>query len=181
MTSGESDETLVAQARAGDETAFARLIDRHYARIHRIAWRYCGNADDAEDIAQDVCIALGRAIQGYRGDGAFTSWLYRMTMNRAHDLHRSRAKQAKAIGAMAVIAEPACTSPPDARADDDALWAAVRDLPERQRESVLLVYAEGMSHSEAADVLQCREATVSWHIHEAKKRLKRVFEAEHHA
>ena len=61
-------------------------------------------------------------------------------------------------------------------ADDPAerLWAAVRTLPDKQREAVLLVYGEGMSHAGAADVMGSAEATVSWHIHEAKKRLKQI-------
>ena len=55
-----------------------------------------------------------------------------------------------------------------------ALWQAVRALPEKQRDSMLLVYGEGLSHSDAADILDCAESTVSWHIHAAKKRLKGV-------
>ena len=60
----------------------------------------------------------------------------------------------------------------EAAPDDPAerLWAAVRTLPDKQREAVLLVYGEGLSHAAAADAMSCAEATVSWHIHEAKKR-----------
>ena len=54
----------------------------------------------------------------------------------------------------------------------EALWAAVRQLPGKQRDAVLLVYGEGLSHAAAADAMAISEATVSWHIHEAKKRLK---------
>ncbi|TIO87361.1 MAG: sigma-70 family RNA polymerase sigma factor, partial [Mesorhizobium sp.] len=54
----------------------------------------------------------------------------------------------------------------------EALWAAVRMLPDKQRDAVLLVYGEGLSHAAAAEVMAISEATVSWHIHEAKKRLK---------
>ena len=61
---------------------------------------------------------------------------------------------------------------PDADDRAERLWAAVRDLPGKQRDAVLLVYGEGLSHAAAADAMACAEATVSWHIHEAKKRLK---------
>ncbi|TIV62984.1 MAG: RNA polymerase subunit sigma-70, partial [Mesorhizobium sp.] len=59
-------------------------------------------------------------------------------------------------------------------ADDpaDALWTAVRLLPDKQRDAVLLVYGEGLNHAAAAEVMAISETTVSWHIHEAKKRLK---------
>ena len=57
------------------------------------------------------------------------------------------------------------------------LWTAVRQLPEKQRDAVLLVYGEDMSHAEAAAVMGCGEKTVSWHVHEARKRLKDLLEA----
>ena len=57
------------------------------------------------------------------------------------------------------------------------LWAAVRKLPDKQRDAVLLVYGEGLSHASAADAMACAEATVSWHVHEAKKRLKVLMRA----
>ncbi len=59
----------------------------------------------------------------------------------------------------------------------DELWTAVRSLPGQQRDAVLLVYGEDMSHAEAARVMACSEKTVSWHIHAAKKRLKVLLEA----
>jgi RNA polymerase sigma-70 factor (ECF subfamily) len=54
----------------------------------------------------------------------------------------------------------------------DDLWAAVAELPEKQRDAVFLIYSEGRNHAEAASILNCAESTVSWHVHEAKKRLK---------
>ena len=54
----------------------------------------------------------------------------------------------------------------------EELWQAVRQLPDKQRDAVLLIYGEGLSHAAAADVLGCAETTISWHVHEARKRLK---------
>jgi RNA polymerase sigma-70 factor (ECF subfamily) len=67
-------------------------------------------------------------------------------------------------------------SPEDAAMGAD-LWAAVRGLAPQQRDAVLLVYSEDMSHAEAAEVMGCQEKTVSWHLHEAKKRLRITLEA----
>jgi RNA polymerase sigma-70 factor (ECF subfamily) len=77
--SDASDSELVGRARDGDREAFGRLVERHYDFVHRVAWRWCGRKADAEDIAQDVCVRLGRSIRDYRGSGAFTTWLYAMT------------------------------------------------------------------------------------------------------
>jgi RNA polymerase sigma-70 factor (ECF subfamily) len=175
-TDPASDLTLIGRARNGDRDAFGRLVERHYDFIHRVAWRWAGNRSDAEDIAQDVCVRLGKAIRSYRGGSAFTTWLYALTLNAARDLKRKSMRESaktEAFGVHALVSGGEAYEP---AADDTAerLWAAVRTLPDKQREAVLLVYGEGLGHAEAADVMGSAEATVSWHIHEAKKRLKQV-------
>jgi RNA polymerase sigma-70 factor (ECF subfamily) len=167
-----SDLKLIAGAQKGDAAAFGRLVERHYDFVYRVAWRWSGRKADAEDIAQEVCARLGRAIRSYRGGGAFTTWLYAMTMNAARDLSRKSVREtakAEAFGRHALV-EGQAAPEPDNQAEQ--LWVAVRKLPDKQRDAVLLVYGEGLSHSAAADAMACAEATVSWHIHEAKKRLK---------
>lgn len=167
-----SDLDLIAGAQQGDAAAFGRLVERHYDFVYRVAWRWSGRKVDAEDIAQEVCARLGRAIRSYRGGGAFTTWLYAMTMNAARDLSRKTAREtakAEAFGVHALVERQGEPEPDD---QAEKLWAAVRRLPDKQRDAVLLVYGEGVSHAAAADAMACAEATVSWHIHEAKKRLK---------
>ena len=167
-----SDLDLIEGAQKGDSVAFGRLVERHYDFVYRVAWRWSGRRADAEDIAQEVCARLGRAIRSYRGGSAFTTWLYAMTLNAARDLMRKAAREAakaEAFGLHALVEGQGMSD-----ADDlaETLWAAVRRLSDKQRDAVLLVYAEGLSHAAAADAMACAEATVSWHIHEAKKRLK---------
>ena len=167
-----SDADLIGRARNGDEDAFGQLIERHYDFVYRVAYRWCGRKADAEDVAQDVCVRLGSAIDLYRGAGAFTTWLYTLTLNAARDMMRKHTREAaktKAYGVHALIGGEAV---PESDTRAEALWEAVRQLPNKQRDAVLLVYGEGLSHSAASDVLAISEATVSWHIHEAKKRLK---------
>ncbi|RVC57633.1 MAG: RNA polymerase sigma factor [Mesorhizobium sp.] len=166
-----SDAELVGRAKGGDRGAFGKLLERHYGFVYRAAYRWCGRKADAEDIAQEVCVRLGRAIRDYHGKGAFTTWLYTMTLNAARDMMRKSARdtrKAEAYGAYALIAGEGA-EPEDPA---EALWAAVRKLPDKQRDAVLLVYGEGLSHADAAEALAISETTVSWHIHEAKKRLK---------
>lgn len=169
-----SDASLARRAAAGDRDAFAELVVRHYDFVHRVAYRWCGRREDAEDIAQDVCARLGRSIRSFRGEGALTTWLYALTLNVARDFGRRRQRdelKTRAFGVHALISgeEPEA---PDDRAE--RMWAAVRTLPDKQREAMLLVYGEGLSHADASDVMNCAEATVSWHVHEAKKRLTRM-------
>ncbi|MET2826316.1 RNA polymerase sigma factor [Mesorhizobium shangrilense] len=170
--SAASDAELIGRAKGGDRGAFGILLERHYDFVYRAAYRWCGRKADAEDVAQDVCVRLGRAIRDYHGGGAFTTWLYAMTLNAVRDRMRKTAREAvktEAYGVHALISGEASIEVEDPA---EALWAAVRMLPDKQRDAVLLVYGEGLSHAAAAEVMTISEATVSWHIHEAKKRLK---------
>lgn len=170
-----SDGLLAARAGEGDRTAFSALIERHYGFIHRVAYRLTGRRDDAEDLAQEVCVRLGRAVGGYRGGSAFTTWLYAIVLNVARDHMRRNARETAgtfAYGAHMLVSQAAASVIEEPEDSAEALWSAVRALPEKQREAVTLVYGEGLSHAEAADVMAVAEPTVSWHVHEAKKRLK---------
>ncbi len=169
-----TDAELIGQAQKGDRAAFGRLVERHYDFVYRVAWRWCGRKADAEDVAQEVCVRLGRAIRDYHGGAKFTSWLYAMTLNAARDMMRKAARETIKTGAFGVHALISGVHQAEPEDRSETLWAAVRNLPDKQRDAVLLVYGEGLSHAAAADAMACAEATVSWHIHEAKKRLKQM-------
>jgi RNA polymerase sigma-70 factor (ECF subfamily) len=167
-----SDAGLLERAKAGDRAAFAALVEAHYAFIHRVAYRLVGTKSDAEDVTQEVCVRLGRSIRGFRGDAGLQSWLYALTLNAVRDMARKtmrEAAKAEAFGAQARIDGDGAARPDD-RAE--RLWHAVRQLPAKQRDAVTLVYGEGLAHAAAAEAMGCTEATVSWHVHEARKRLK---------
>ncbi|WP_440982613.1 RNA polymerase sigma factor [Shinella sumterensis] len=161
---------LVEKAAQGDRQAFAALIESRYDFIHAVAWRWCGDRQDAEDVAQEVCIRLASAIRGFKGASRFSTWLYSVTLNAARDQMRKR-RRAEWRDA-AYLREQAVLDAGRAEDDGEELWQAVRQLPDRQRDAVLLIYGEGLSHAAAADVLGCAETTISWHVHEARKRLK---------
>lgn len=169
------DEVLAERAKDGCRDSFAALIARHYDRIYRLAWRIAGSQGQAEDIAQDVCVKLAVAIRGFRGDAAFSTWIWRITYTTAADWQRA-ARRVTTLEPGRVVAlmdaSPERAPSPEDEVIGAELWTAVRALPKQQREAVLLVYGEGMSHSEAASVMGCREKTVSWHLHEARRRLK---------
>lgn len=178
MASQDSDSELARRAAAGDRGAFAALAARHYDRVHTLAWRWSGARVEAEDIAQDTMVKMAGAIRSFRGESAFATWLFRIAYTTAVDHIRARSKVvAFSPAEMAELSEGAgCETPEDAAMNDE-LWRAVRGLPEQQRDAVLLVYGEDMSHGEAATLMGCSEKTVSWHLHEARKRLKISLEA----
>ena len=172
MEAPVADEALVARAVAGDRRAFGQLVERHYDFIFRTACKWCGKVSDAEDVAQDVCVKLAGILKSFDGRAAFTSWLYRVTLNAVRDMQRARSRRGRNADRYAEVAPDEYLPDQEDSAATRELWDAVRRLPEQQRDAVLLIYAEGMSHAEAGVIMGCKEATVSWHIHEAKKTLR---------
>jgi RNA polymerase sigma factor (sigma-70 family) len=163
---------LVVRAQNGDGDAFAVLLEDHYELIHRTAWKWCGNRADAEDIAQDVCVKLGSALSSFDGRSAFSSWVYRITLNAVRDMQRAGKRRGKYADAYAEVTPDDQPAEQEEAATSGQLWAAVRALPEKQRDAVLLVYAEELSHAAAAEIMGIKEATVSWHVYEARKTLR---------
>jgi RNA polymerase sigma-70 factor (ECF subfamily) len=167
-----SNNALVERAKAGDRLAFSQLIEAHYDFIFRVACKWSGKSSDAEDIAQEVCIKLATAIRSFDGRAAFTSWLYRVTLNMVRDMQRSTSRRGKTIDAFTLVHPEDDPGGQEESATAHELWLAVRELPDKQREAIMLVYAEDMNHADAATIMGCKEATVSWHVHEAKKTLR---------
>lgn len=165
-------EALVVRARNGDAEAFAALIEEYYDRIYRTAWRWCGHRDDAEDIAQEVCVKIGQGIARFDGRSAFSSWVYRITLNAVRDWQRAGARRGRHAHAYAEVSPGEAEAEQEAAATSRQLWDAVRTLPEKQRDAVLLVYAEELSHAEAAAIMGIKEVTVGFHVFEARKTLR---------
>lgn len=168
----ENLDELVKAAAAGDRAAFAQVVDQQYEFVLRVAYKWLGNQQDAEDVTQTVVIKLAQAIGQFDRRSKFTSWLYRITLNAVRDHQRVAGRQGRNVAALSLVAP---TTSPSSQEDDLAInevWAAVRQLPDKQRDAVLMVYGEDMSHAECASVLGCKESTVSWLVHEAKKTLK---------
>lgn len=165
------DSDLVAAAASGDRDAFRLLLERHYDRIHRLAWQLTGMRADADDIAQDVCCTLVEKISTFRGEAKFTTWLCGIVFNACRDLRRRRRSLGTLTERLAVLAGLART--PDGRDLHDTMWlkSAIARLPATYREAVVLVAGQQLSHAEAAAILGVAESTVSWRMHEVRRML----------
>ncbi len=171
------DTTLVYRACRGDRDAFAALVERHYGLIYRMSARILGDPIRAEDLAQDICVALVAKLPSFRGESRFTTWLCRVVINAAHDSQRRdktrRRKEQEFAETDALLRADHAV-----RAESSAwLRQALGRLSEDMRLTLVLVLEEGLPHGEAGEVLGVSEGTVSWRMHEARKRL-RVLAAE---
>lgn len=167
----DPDADLVAAAVAGDRAAFGALLERHYDRIHGLAWRLTGSRSDADDIAQDVCCALVEKIASFRGEARFTTWLCGIVYNACRDLGRRRRSLRGFTERLTVLAGLA--SAPDGRDLHDELWlkSAIARLKAPYRDAAVLVVGQQLTHAEAAEILGVAEATVSWRMHEVRRLL----------
>lgn len=174
-----SDESLARAASGGDGSAFALLIERHYDRLFGLAFRLTGQRAEAEDLTQDICAALPAKLLAFRGEARFSTWLYRVAVNAAHDRRRRTATRMRAADGWGDWELARQDEMAEAKARGEWLMAALTRLPDDLRDTLALVLDE-VSHAEAGAVLGVSEGTISWRVSEAKKRL-RAMRAEEEA
>ncbi len=170
------DIELINRAAGGDVDAFEALVNDYYEVMYKMAFKWCANGRDAEDITQEACIKLARGISSYKGDSKFTSWLYRLVINTAKDWCKSQNRHPDGVELIESLA--AEESKADEKIYAAQVWCEVYKLPEAEKESLILVAGQGLSHKEAAQISGVKESTVSWRIHEARKKLQSIFGKE---
>jgi len=160
---------------SGDEYAFQDLVQRHYLNVYRLSFKWCSVKEDAEDITQEVFIKFARKLKTFNRKSSLKTWLFRITINTVKDYVRKNST--KKFYEAAYADEHARNNPgpsQESSIDTSRLYEAIDRLPDKQRAALLLVMAEGLSHKEAAYALNCSETTVSWRIHQARKRLRKI-------
>lgn len=166
-----SDRDLVRLAQDGDRAAFRLLLERHYGLLYRVAYRFLGSRAEAEDAAQEMAMALATKIAGFGGKSRFTTWLYQIALNHCRDRARRRRSVARIEAAFVEVQLQRSADWADSDLRLQWLYLAIDRLKPDLKETALLVLAEDMNHAEAGDVLGIKESTVSWRMHEVRKRL----------
>ncbi len=156
---------LVARASRGDVDAFSKLVQEHSGLVHRVALRVLG-AEDVQDASQEVWIRVWANIKNFRGECAFSTWLYRITMNTClRALRKKRTQEARELGQETAY-------PPEIYGDDDdpeeaalaserrnEILAALRHVRAEHRAALVLRHMEGLSYAEVAEILQVPDGT----------------------
>jgi RNA polymerase sigma-70 factor, ECF subfamily len=177
MTALDDETRWIEQSRQGDHEAFAMLIKGYQRMIHSLAYRMTGSLADAEDLAQEAFIQAYQQLDRFRGDARFSSWLYRIAVNRCLNWKKREARRERLHTAWSSSRESfAATTEPDPRSQ--RVSQALLRLPAKQRAAIVLTVYDGMNHAEAARVLGCSETTISWRIFAARKQLKRWLKSE---
>ena len=166
-----SDEWLAARAKRGDADAFEQLVLRYQDRLYTLALRVTLSEPDARDCVQEGLISAWRAIDRFRGDARFSTWIYRIVIRKAYDAIDRRKRSA--VPAEAIEVPDADRSPED-RLD---LMSALAGLDPEFRAAVVACDIVGMSMDEAAAALDVPAGTVKSRLSRARERLAQQLEA----
>jgi RNA polymerase sigma-70 factor, ECF subfamily len=173
------DRNLIASAQAGDETAFATLFEKHKRIVYSISLRILRVPADAEDVTQEVFLLLFRKISMFRGESAFSTWLYRLTTNAA--LSRLRKRDVTAVfdpseGYQTRKGTDSTLGAPDPRlrqcVDRLSLEQAISCLPSFHRSVLALYLVHGYKHREIAKMLNCSVSSSKSQLHKARQKLR---------
>jgi RNA polymerase sigma-70 factor, ECF subfamily len=162
----DPDGPLVDRAKRGDRWAFEQLVERHQHRLFTLAARTLGSPDDAGDAVQEAFLRAWLALPRFRGGSLFSTWLYRICLNAAHDQRlRRRAEPVE------LVERP---DPRDAFAESELsgeLQDALDGLDEAYRVAVVLYDVLGCSYAEIAELTDVPEGTVKSRIYRGRTEL----------
>lgn len=176
MVLEETDNQLIDACRRGESLAFRELFERYKDKVYSIALRYSGNAETAQDIAQDTFVKLFAAIGGFRGDSSFDSWLYRLVVNSCFD-HKRRTRRFLPLiaGVFDLLRAPGATALEEVMREEVSgrVRSAVDGLPSEQRMVIVLRYTQGLSYEEIGEAMGCSAGTVASRLNRVHKVLGR--------
>ena len=167
------DAELVARCRAGDSDAFEALYREHSPRLYALARRMTGSPHESEDLLQEIFLQAYRKLDGFRGDAAVGTWLYRLALHHCLDFVRSRQARMNAVtvgfGEGGWNEPAAMRDTPVARLD---LERAVQQLPDGYRAAFVLHDVEGLEHKQISDMLGVSEGTSKSQVFKARTKLR---------
>ena len=176
-----SNAELVRKSQFGDKAAFEQLVIRHQELVFSLAYKLTGNREMANDVAQEAFIRAGKAIEKFRGDSTFSTWIYRITVNTAWTL-RKKAKKHNTLNIddtyePIVIDEKKDPELVAINSDlSSVLINALDKIPIEQRIIVELKNIEGRSHKEIADYLDISVTAAKVRLHRAHQKLRQILE-----
>lgn len=182
-----SDAQLVEHFKAGDQHAFSHIVRRFQDRVYSLCLRWIGDAAVAEEVAQDVFVALYRSLGGFRGESSLSTWVFRVTVNHCKNkrLYRSRRKvdrhepldgQARDDAPARQIAAPGRGAEAGMMASEAEvlITEALGALSEEHRQVIVLRDIQDLDYHEIAEILDLPRGTVKSRLHRARSELARA-------
>jgi RNA polymerase sigma-70 factor (ECF subfamily) len=187
-----SDVALVEKFKTGDLAAFEEIISRYESKVMNLSLRFTRNQEDAEEVMQDVFTTVYRKIDGFRGQSAFSSWLYRIVVNAAFmKLRKKKQNQTISMEDLAPAVKQYCIERDNAtithsygvavtRELQEVLQRAIDRLPDQYRAVFVLRDVDGLSNQETGQILDLSIPAVKSRLHRSRimlrKKLQRYYE-----
>jgi len=168
----DDDFSLIKRFIDGDERVFSELLKRHKEKVRNIIYITLSNTDGVDDIAQEVFITVYRHLKSFRFESQFTTWLYRITINKCKD--HLRKKNIRSIFLPLKDEEPVFESINEDTDIKHIVRNAIATLPDKLRIPLVLKDIEGFSYQEIADTMECEIGTVKSRIFRAREALKKI-------
>ncbi|MHB9023976.1 MAG: RNA polymerase sigma factor [Armatimonadota bacterium] len=184
MASPQLEDDLVRRVRCGDGEAFGRLVELCSPRVYNLAYRLIGNQDDAQDIAQEAFVRIFQSLPGFKGESAFSTWLYRIVTNLCYDELKRRRRRPPTISEYEREASDDSSSTLEAVSGENTEDRALRDerqhavrqaiaqLPEQYRMILVLYDLQGFSYDEISGILKTNLGTVKSRLNRARNLLR---------
>ena len=171
---GADDRDAILAAQNGDRSAFDRLVERHQRDIYRLCYRYVNNHEDASDLAQDSFLKAYRAIARFRGDSAFSTWLYRIAVNTCLNFRAARRMVQEELSESLADPKAPVVQTMEEREQARRVREAVTRLPDRQRATLILKIYHELTHEEVAGILGSSVGTVKANLFHALGNLRKM-------
>lgn len=172
----EEDFDLVRRSVAGDDISFRQLVTKHKEKVRNLIYLTLNNSEPVDDLAQDVFITVFKNLNKFRYESQFSTWLYRITINKCKD-HLRRQKIRSIFSPIKETDEEGISFNPTEDIDiSEIVQKAISKLPEKLRTPLVLKEIEGMSYQEISDTLECEIGTVKSRIFRAREGLKKLLE-----
>lgn len=181
MAAEHDEREWIRQSREGQAEAFAALVGQHQRMIHALTYRMTGSLAESEDLAQETFVRAWQHLDSFQGEAKFSTWICRIAMNaclnwRQREGRRSAVHQTWADNTLNE-ASPQNLGP-SATELNHRVQAALNRLPDKQRAAIVLTVYQELNHAEAARALGCTEATISWRVFAARRKLKQWLKPE---
>lgn len=172
------DQRLVRAVLDGDQQAFAPLVERYQRMVAGVAWRYGASADEVDDLVSEVFIKTYTNLGRYRPEHAFSTWLYRLAANHLVDHGRRKRKERGRTEMPEDVVDPAAGTAEGLvqRQKIERVRAAMEELPSHYRETLFLVYVEGLKVNEAARELGLPSGTIKTRLMRGREALRKTIE-----
>ena len=178
---------LIEQLKQGNETAFKTIVESTQGLVYSTVIGIVQNAEDAEDVTQEVFVQLYESIDTFKGESKLSTWLYRIAVSKAMD-HLRKKKRKKRFAFIQslfgandeLVHDPPDFDHPGVKLDNKeqarALFQAIEQLPENQKVAFTLHRIEGLNYQEISEIMKTTVASVESLLHRSRKNLRKILE-----